>query len=37
MYNLPPLIINPPLIKKTPFGGIILFTINLDGGTITPL
>ena len=31
-----PLIINPPN-KKTTLGGKTLFTINLDGGTITPL
>ena len=29
--NLPPLIRNPPL------GGEFVFTINLDGGTISPL
>ena len=33
--NLPPLIITP-LIKNKPWGEK-LFTINLDGGTITPL
>ena len=36
IYNIPPLN-NKPLIKKQNFGGISLFTINLDGGTITPL
>ena len=35
MYNLRPLIINPPNKKK--HWGQICFTINLDGGTITPL
>ena len=33
--NLPPLII-PPLIKKTLGEKNMFFTINLDGGTITP-
>ena len=32
MYNLP-----PPNKKGTTFGEQLLFTINLDGGTITPL
>ena len=32
-----PLIINHPLIKTNPWGDKICFTINLDGGTITPL
>ena len=36
MYNLPPLIINPPK-KKTNLWGDSCFTINLDRGTITPL
>ena len=36
MYNLPPLIRNP-LIRNPPLGGGNIFTINLDGGTITPL
>ena len=35
LYNLPPLIINHPNKKITLGGG--MFTINLDGGTITPL
>ena len=35
-YNLPPLII-PPYKQKAPWGKNKLFTINLDGGTITPL
>ena len=34
--NLPPLIIYP-LITKTTWGGKMFVTINLDGGTITPL
>ena len=37
MNNLPPLIINPPKQRKNPWGKKICFTINLDGGTITPL
>ena len=36
MYNLPPLIINPPN-KKPPLWGDFFLIINLDGGTITPL
>ena len=36
MNNLPPLIINPPN-KKPNLLGDFFFTINLDGGTITPL
>ena len=32
-----PLIITPPLINKQTLGGKLCFTINLDGGTITPL
>ena len=35
IINLPPLIITPPN-KNKPFGGKSFFTINLDGGTITP-
>ena len=31
-----PLIINPPN-EKTTLGGKLFVTINLDGGTITPL
>ena len=34
--NLPPLIITPPN-KKSFLWGDFFFTINLDGGTITPL
>ena len=38
MYNLPPpLIITPPNKKNIPLGLFCLLTINLDGGTITPL
>ena len=33
----PPLIVNPPNLNKRNWGGNILFAINLDGGTITPL
>ena len=38
IYDIPPLIINPPN-KKPPLGGgkQIFVTINLAGGTITPL
>ena len=36
-YNLPPINNKPPLTKNQPFWGIGLLTINLDGGTITPL
>ena len=35
--NLPPLIRSPPLIRNPPLGGKNIVTINLDGGTITPL
>ena len=35
-YNLPPLNNDPPN-KQKPLGEQLLFTINLDGGTITPL
>ena len=39
MYIIsPPLNKNPPPNKKPPLGGgKTIFTINLDGGTITPL
>ena len=37
VYSLPPLIINPPNKTKQTWGEKKCFTINLDGGTITPL
>ena len=37
VYNLPPLIRNPPNKKPPLGGGNKHVTINLDGGTITPL
>ena len=38
IYNIiSPLNNNPPLVKTKTFGGNFCFTINLDGGTITPL
>ena len=35
-HVISPLNNKPPLMKNNNFGGICLFTINLDGGTITP-
>ena len=35
--NLPPLNKKHPLIRNPPLGGTNIVTINLDGGTITPL
>ena len=32
-----PLNKKPPLIRNPPFGGESVLTINLDGGTISPL
>ena len=37
IYNLPPPLIRHAPNKKPPLGGTNIVTINLDGGTITPL
>ena len=37
IHNLPPLNKKLPLIRNPPLGKNVIVTINLDGGTITPL